>query len=77
MDIEENVSLTNQFIAGNIAGWCSIAVSQPFDIFKTRCQLSESITINTLVSMIKQKGISSLYRGASSIYLLEGLLTTL
>jgi hypothetical protein len=45
--------MSKQFIAGNIAGWCSIGVSQPFDIFKTKCQLSESITMSTLTTMIK------------------------
>jgi hypothetical protein len=53
LEIEEDISMTDQFIAGNIAGWCSIGVSQPLDIFKTKCQLSESISLNTLTTMVK------------------------
>ena len=61
------------FTCGLAAGWSQILIGQPFDIIKTKAQLSTSkININYLKYMAKEivtnYGILGFYRGSSSLF---------
>ena len=62
-------------MAGNLAGWAALTVSQPLDYIKTHFQISYEIP--SLTKMYKQIGFFGFYRGASSIYFSVGMLTYL
>jgi solute carrier family 25 (mitochondrial carnitine/acylcarnitine transporter), member 20/29 len=53
------------FLAGTVAGFCGLLVSQPFDTIKVRQQTSTSSVSATTVlfNTLRREGYASLYRG--------------
>jgi solute carrier family 25 (mitochondrial carnitine/acylcarnitine transporter), member 20/29 len=53
------------FLAGTIAGFCGLLVSQPFDTIKVRQQTSKNAVtaVSVLYSTLRHEGCASLYRG--------------
>lgn len=67
-DKKHNQPFSHRLIAGGIAGTTEILVMYPLDVVKTRAQLNatpgQSIPIwSTMVNIVKQEGMSKLYRG--------------
>ena len=54
-----------EFFPGAVAGLTTAILGYPFDTIKTRMQISNGSTTNILFNMIKNNGISSVYRGVT------------
>ncbi len=63
----EKGNFLQEFIAGNVGGLSGITIVYPLDTAKIRMQIYPQYksTIDVIATMMKQSGVSSLYRGIS------------
>eukprot|EP00484_Ammonia_sp_Unknown_P029266 CAMPEP_0197027760 /NCGR_PEP_ID=MMETSP1384-20130603/7648_1 /TAXON_ID=29189 /ORGANISM="Ammonia sp." /LENGTH=334 /DNA_ID=CAMNT_0042456661 /DNA_START=38 /DNA_END=1042 /DNA_ORIENTATION=+ len=68
--------ISDDFVAGSIAGSIGIVLTQPLDTIRIRCQLDKSMGIRQhFMTIAKQEGIRGLFRGVASPTLTVGLMS--
>ena len=63
--------LMNNFAAGSVAGFASITVCHPFDVIRTKIQLSKTHT--TALRVLKTQSLFTLYTGFSGPFFAQGI----
>lgn len=68
--------ISDDFIAGSIAGSIGIVSTQPLDTIRIRCQLNKSINARQhAISIMQHEGVRGLFRGVASPTLTVGLMS--
>eukprot|EP01083_Nonionella_stella_P287308 977935_1 len=70
--------LSDDFIAGSLAGSIGIVATQPFDTIRIRCQLNKTMNMQQhAISIVKGEGLRGLFRGVASPTLSVGFMSAI